>query len=584
MRAAAPVAFLLLVLFALPAAAQQQPYIETFELRLHNFDVVVTDAKGQPVRGLTQADFVVIEDGAEKPITNFSAYDLTSGTTTATSSAKSTTVAVATAAPAPPPRRFVFFIDDLDVQRMTRDRLIRNAAQLLGAMREGDTATVIRPTAEQKIVQEFTSDRAALERALREAINASSDNSGQKAEIRQLQWRIKTAGNALMRDLARRDYVFAARRRVEHRLGQLRALTSSLGEYEGRKVVVLVSMGLSTKPGNEAYEFLPEIMRGEHSGLAPQVVDEDRGTVDFDALADTSSDPQSERATSTAGDYTTRIADIARAAAANGVTIYALEPDVTNLIGTGRRGGAEHATKRGGDGVDPNQVLPHDFQTDLLTNSAMTLTSLTEKTGGRWFRGIGSIDDIFQQVTQDAGTYYSLAIRATGEETKPRRVEVQVRNRPELRVRTRTEVIEKTTSREMEDLVVASLIYPRKVNELAIDVAAGTPEPERGYARIPLDITIPTEKLTFLENGDGNFVATFDVHFAAAGQERDFISGGKQQQRIVLTPEQYGRAEGAVYHYKTGILVSPGRARIAIGVLDTTTSLTGFKSVDVVAK
>ncbi|HYO77015.1 MAG TPA: hypothetical protein VE010_11175, partial [Thermoanaerobaculia bacterium] len=135
MRAAAPVAFLLLlVLLAIPAAAQQQPYIETFELRLHNFDVVVTDAKGQPVRGLTKDDFVVVENSAEKPITNFSAYDLTSGTASASTRAQSAAVAVAPAATPPPPRRFVFFIDDLDVQRMTRDRLIRNATQLLGAM------------------------------------------------------------------------------------------------------------------------------------------------------------------------------------------------------------------------------------------------------------------------------------------------------------------------------------------------------------------------------------------------------------------------------------------------------------------
>jgi hypothetical protein len=35
----------LLLLFALPAAAQV-PYIESMEVRVHNIDVVVTDARG----------------------------------------------------------------------------------------------------------------------------------------------------------------------------------------------------------------------------------------------------------------------------------------------------------------------------------------------------------------------------------------------------------------------------------------------------------------------------------------------------------------------------------------------------------
>jgi hypothetical protein len=222
---------------------------------------------------------------------------------------------------------------------------------------------------------------------------------------------------------------------------------------------------------------------------------------------------------------------------------------------------------------------------DLLQNSAATLTSLSEKTGGRWFRGSSGIDETFQQMTTDLSVYYSLAYRATGETNKPRSVQVQVRNRPELHVRTRTEVLQKSTGREMDDLVVASLIYPRPVNELAINVIAGVPVKARGYFTIPLDIVLPMNKLTFLPSDDGTkYVASFNVHFASAGRERDFISGGKAAQIIEITPEQHARLSGVNYRYKTGINVSEGPSKIAIGLIDGTTKLTGFGTVEVVAK
>jgi hypothetical protein len=165
-----------------------------------------------------------------------------------------------------------------------------------------------------------------------------------------------------------------------------------------------------------------------------------------------------------------------------------------------------------------------------------------------------------------------------------KRVSVSVRNRPELRVRTRTEVLEKSTDREMSDLVVASLLYPRTVNELGITVAPGTPQKNRGLYIVPVDVVIPLRNLTFLPIDGGKYVASFDLHYAAAGDRRDFGMGGKRQQRIEITPEQYAALGTTTYRYKTGIEVSPGRARIAIGVLDTATKLTGFRTVEVIAQ
>ncbi|HEU4886768.1 MAG TPA: VWA domain-containing protein, partial [Thermoanaerobaculia bacterium] len=430
--------FALLVL-AVPVVAQT-PYIETFELRLQNLDVVVTDAKGNSVRGLTKDDFVVVENGKAQEVTNFAIYDAAAAT--ASSAGATASPEAEGAVSAPPARRIVFFIDEIGVQRMARQRLYNNVKAFVDAMRPGDVAAVVRPTTKEKIVQEFTGDRAALEQALKQAIDESAvQYAGPKLELANLRTQLKNSETPNAARHAKREYADAAARRVVHRLGQVRALTSSMAGLEGKKIVVLVTMGLSAKPGSEAWDFAETLGAIDPVPISGEVDDIERT---YHPILH---------------DLTPAIHEIARSAAANGVTIYALEPDV--MLDLQVRGSAA-TPGRVGRGLtifaDPRIELPSGFQVDSQQNSEVTLASLTETTGGRWFRGLENIDDTFRQVSSDVSFYYSLAYRATGEAQQGKQVKVSVRNRPELRVRTRTEVLEKSTDREMSDLVVASLL------------------------------------------------------------------------------------------------------------------------------
>jgi len=70
--------FALLALVGPPLFAQQQPPappVFTSETELVVVDVVVTDGKGAPVRGLTRDDFVVKEDGVAQAVATFEAVD-----------------------------------------------------------------------------------------------------------------------------------------------------------------------------------------------------------------------------------------------------------------------------------------------------------------------------------------------------------------------------------------------------------------------------------------------------------------------------------------------------------------------------
>src|SRR4051794_31938448 len=79
---------LIAVLTALPAIAQQQPapdlqqFGAVIDVRIINVDVVVTDRKGVPVKGLKKEDFELYENGRPVALSNF--YEVAGGRPVAT--------------------------------------------------------------------------------------------------------------------------------------------------------------------------------------------------------------------------------------------------------------------------------------------------------------------------------------------------------------------------------------------------------------------------------------------------------------------------------------------------------------------
>jgi VWFA-related protein len=422
----------------------------------------------------------------------------------------------------------------------------------------------------------FTTDTAAARKAVTEAIESCTFKLGSSGqyEIEDLVNGLENAQSDIDRAYARGQYAQRIAKRTEQRLGQLRALIASMAGVEGRKVLVLITSGLPSVPNRSA-------------GADPMKF----GPADPTKVPDPTRDAMDQPLRDwehTGGDLNPLIDELGRTAAANGVTIYALEPEVpldvaARQITAGSR--TTGSTDTGGH-VGGQVIVPVEMYGEMNHYRTETLRSLSERTGGRWFRGSGTIDDVFRQVASDLSSYYSLAYRATGEHDKARRVEVRVRNRPDLTVRTRTEVIDRSPEREMGDLVAATLLFPRDVNELHIALQTGKPRrSSKGKAvTIPLDVVIPLETLTFLPSQDGKYAAKIDIHYAVAGFKSTFQTFGRQQQDIEISAQQFNARAGTNYRFKTGVEVWRGPTRIAVGVLDPASRLAGFRTADVVAE
>lgn len=538
-----------------------QTYIETFEVRIHNLDVIVTDRNGNSVTGLTRDDFVLLEDGVPREISNFAAYDVSAGVArTADAVTRANAAAVA-----PPPRRVVFFLDQLSLHPSSRGKIIANAMRLVEQLDADDQVLVVSASGAQNVVQSWTSDRAAIRAALDRVMHGALTTADTEAaaEIRFLETQMRLSSSAAeVRDVRRR-YAQMVRRRVQQRLGTLRALVASLSAVEGKKVLITVSSSLEAKPGLDLAGDEQEQLQESFSNAL---------TLNGAPGEFIESDASPSSILPTLYDLRPMIADLGRTAAASGVTIYPLQPDVPLELVT--PGTVENRRNVRTNGV-------RNSWSRVLANNEMTMVSLAETTGGRWFRGDGRIDDVFRQIASDVRTYYSLAYHVQGEKNRPRRIDVRVKNRPDLNVRTRSEAQEKSLDREMNDLTMAAILYRHPVNELSIRTTAGTPLSRRDLIAIPVEVQIPMKNLTFLPAANDRYVARFRVHYAAAGAQRDFVAEGQREQVVDISAEELREIVGKTFRYSSDIVVSRGTYRIAVGVMDAVSKLSGFDSVTV---
>jgi VWFA-related protein len=601
----------------LPATSQEAPapatpqYGESLEVRLFNLDAIVTTKDGKPVRGLTREDFVVLENNVPQEISNFSFYDIGSSTMALAASETelvSTPTQTTVAAEAPPPRRFVFFIDEMAIQGQARNTLKKQAATLLAAMRPGDMATVLRPTSAVQVEQKYSSDPAEVAIWLNKAIDTCKIRltSPAFAELRRFRQALETAESPSEVVLAKTTYIEQQETRVRHRIGQLRALIASLAATDEKKVLVLITSGLNAQPGREVYSTDEQLMITEMSkpkdqmelitGLRGGVVNPDnpQDQSDFRALSVGKLAMLQANQKSgwngtfrpEIGDLKAEIDDIGRTAAANRIVIYSLTPEIPLFLETGR--GADARTRPDvstvmGDRVHlaAREVVPAEMLSQLLTYEGETLQSFADKTGGRWFRGSGVIDDTFRSLNDDLQVYYSIAYRGRGESKGPRKVAVKVKGRPELKVRTRSEVIDESGG-DMASRVIAGLLYPLNKDELKMAVKTTAPTKDGKKYNVPLEVVIPIDKITFLRSSDGTYQAKVTVHYAAAA-EKEFVSYGRQEQVIELTPQQYREMVRIRYRYTSNITVPKGKIRIALGVVDSTSKMSSLQTVNVVA-
>lgn len=542
------------VLAQTPAEPELPKLTENVEVRVIDFDVVVTDRRGNFVPGLTKDDFEILENGNPKPISNF--YEINDGTPKRVLAGE-IGGRIETPAPAAPTvvdeemkRRIIIYIDNLSLAPFNRNRVFADLKNFLKtAMRPGDEAMVATYNRSMKVRVPFTRDSQQVASILDAIAGETGLGIANRSERKSFEERIREASS--YNDALGTARTFASS--VEHDLRQsvssLNALMSTLAGVEGKKILVLASEGFPMQPGREVFQFLDEIAREKQwSNMGSSMLE----GMHFDG--------------------TNQIQSVAKTANANDITMYTIHA-----------AGLSANSEMSAENARPTSALVSHA---AISNTTESMQLMAQMTGGLASVNTNNFADAFKRIQSDLESYYSIGYRAGTERVdRQRYLQVRMKNRKDLRVRSRQTFVEKSVHAEMSDRVVANLLYRVKDNDLAILARAGRPVPvEDGLFQVAIDIQIPMQSLTLLPQGDAEHVGGFDVYVVVGNKDNDLSDVAQKSHQVRVPNVHMATLSGKYYTYTLELLIERGLNRISLGVVDQISNTSGFTREQIIAQ
>jgi VWFA-related protein len=546
----------------LPTRAQQAPantplgkLVENIDVRVISVDVVVTDKRGNVIKGLTKDDFEILENNRLVPITNFYEVEGTKVKSPDIPQEPEPQPAVADAAPPRRQelpdnlkRRIIFYIDNLSLAPFNRNRVFNQMKDFVKTvMRPGDEAMVATFNRSMKVRVPFTKDPLQVQQMLDVIAGESAMGLSNRSERKDIESRVRDASDYTSAIASARTYAASVEHDLRQSVASINALMGTLAGVEGKKILVLTSEGFPMQPGREMFYFIDEVAkeRGWQGGSTMLE------GMSFDAHS--------------------LIEDVAKTANANGITMYTIHAG-------GLAAGSENSAEND---------RPVSFQVSqaALSNTTDSMLMMADITGGLASIQTNNFKDAFARINRDLESYYSLGYRASVERVdRQKNLQVRVKNRNYI-ARARQSFVEKSTYAEMSDRVIANLLYRTKANDLRILVKANTPRPaENDLYRVPIEVQIPMESLTFLPQGEAGYAGGFDVYVVVGDRNGDMSDVNRQSHQIHIDNEKMASTKGKYYTYELELLMERGLNKISIGVVDEISNVSGFAREQILAQ
>lgn len=502
---------------------------EAVEVRVVNVDVYVTDKEGNPVTGLGPEDFELYEDKRPVQISNF--YAIEDGGATGESEREADPPAATPVArdelPAEQRLHMIVYVDNLNLRPFNRNRVLRSLREFLDRHLEpGDRAMVVSYERALHVRQPFTSDPAALSRALLELETTTAQGVHADSDRRDVMREIQEADDAGLAESRVRTYAEAQYNDLQFTIDALKDFVRHLGGLPGRKALIYVSDGVPMRPGEDLYHALNDRFSQRVSLLEVQRYDASR-----------------------------RFDELASAAASDRVAFYALEA-------TGLRVPSSASVVERQPGAGPL------IDSVYISNMQAPLQLLAEKTGGKAVLNTNQMGPALDRIGRELDTYYSLGYQPGHHgDGRYHRIEVKVKGKG-LRVRHRQGYRDEPVETQMEQAVMAGLMFGRDDNPLAVRLEVGDAvKLEDGNYRVPLRVLLPLPNLTLIPRGDER-TGRVRVFLAVMDERGDSTPVHQVPISIHIKEERWEAVRSAMYPYEIPLTMAPGQQRMVIGVRD----------------
>jgi VWFA-related protein len=549
--------------------AQDQEPVVRITTNLVQIDAVVTDRSGKQVTDLKPEDFEIYEDGRPREIKNVSFVLLQPATPAAPARGD------ATAAPAPPVqlrpeqvrRTIALVVDDLGLSFESMYFVRKSLHKFVDEqVQPGDLVAVIRTGAGVGALQQFTTDKRLLHAAIdhikfnanTRSVGAFAPVEGNTFDARSVvgptnaadatrlthQGETTVEGDAVKAEKQYRDQIFSV-----GTLGALNFVVRGLRELPGRKSVVLLSDTLSL--------------------LDPQ------GGTDFRTL-----------------ENVRRLTDLANRAS---TVIYTMDARGLQPLGITAADGSYGTVGRPSAFAvgTPSQFFPGG---DMIENRASDffesqtgLNYLARQTGGFFVRDDNDLSHGLRRVLDDQKGFYLIGYRPdeTTFDAKTGRpdfhkLELRLKNHPDLRVRTRTGFygVPSDEARPVyhtrEQQLLAAITSPFASG--AVDMRLTSlflNDPAYGSFVRSL-IHVDARSLSFADGPEGTHKATVDVAAMTFGADGVVVDQRFRTETLQVADAEYRAAlrDGLTFGINLPIK-KPGAFQLRVAVRDAASQRVG---------
>jgi VWFA-related protein len=557
-----------------PSPPQQEPATEDvvrISTSLVQTDLVVTDKNGQSNPDLKIDDFKVFENGKKQEIKFMEFVNPEVG-------ARIEGDLVVAGRPVDPEvaknlsardlrRVFAFVVDDLTIPFED----VTTVRQLLtdfvdNRMREGDLVAIVRVVGGSGLLQQFTSDRAILRRAIARIspqlhpFSAFNNLPSDQQVNTQLIQATETEAAAFPAEAisASNTNLDTSNEGVNRGFRALLTLqvaaevTSSLKGLPGRKSLVLISGGLplsEASPTEITVDRLPITIvearnyLGNATYLLRQLIDRaSRAGVVINTM------------------------DIRGLKSSRGVAKFT---DPGNEGTSALFGGSGGST---GFGRLPNMAQFDNLALDTLS-SHLGLTALAESTGGVSVINTSNFNEGLDRVLSRSNYYVLAYAPSEAFDNKYHKLEIRV-SRPGARVYSRegyfaTPDAAPSTPSTKEEAIFKAVMSPLAKREVEL---AGRLQyrfiPDTG-AEVDINLLVNANNLSFKEDSDGKYRATFDVVGFIANSVGKSQGGFSQTVTSSLSPADYKRALTMGLSYSAHAQLPPGSYQLRAVVRDS---------------
>ena len=588
--AAAVAAGLILAVAAGPASPQQ--VVPGARAEVVQLDAVVTDARGELVRDLTEDDFQILEDGKPHRVSQFFLVTRSRPAPASTPAPSDPGVVVEAPSVVTPPagdgaaapgRQVVILVDDLHIGLQSMVEAKRSLRRFVDEVASPEDAIAVVTTSGAGPIQQLTRDRAIVGQALERLITREpSTATNRSARLTSEQAALVLKGDRSALQLAIETVMTepgtlldanSPQAAVEAGPAGAQSAAGAAAAAAGGSTRDAVEKAAQREVERQATQLLNEALRYSNATLNTlEDVVRSFARMPGRKLCLVVSDGFLDGS----GSRESRAIDLRRvldAATRSGMVVYALDS-------RGLLTGADASVAA--VGASPGVQARAERAAEQIKRD--TLTTLADGTGGFLLRGTNDLVAGLRRMLDDNEAYYLLAYEPTNtkRDGRFRKIEVRLPRRPELKVRTRSGYYAPDASKPAAPTRAAAPAAPasslsvppaeaRAVLSAPID-AGGIPVALRAdYVDLPpagsqvlVRAQVDLSKMRWQE-AEGRHRADVELLggvFDSAGQPVGAPFGRRAE--LALDPKEYERALTAGLQYQQRLALPPGRYEVRL--------------------